>query len=60
MQWSASLPHSKRVVGLSPLVSCGLSAWSWHVLSMCALRVIHVRLIPDFKLAVGVWLSVLL
>jgi len=66
--WLAPLPHSKRVPGSTP--GWGLSVWSLHVLPVYALvlfgysgflplsKNMHVRLIGDSKLSLGVSVSV--
>lgn len=37
LQWFAALPHSKEVVGLSPLAGRGPPTFSLHVLTVHAL-----------------------
>ena len=66
--WLAPSPPSQRVPGLTP--SWGLSVWSLHVLPVYAWvlsgysgfhplsKNMHVRLIGDSKLSLGVSVSV--
>jgi len=66
--WLALSPHSERVPGSTP--SWGLSVWSLHVLPVYAWvlseysgflplsKNMHVRLIGDSKLSLGVSVSV--
>ena len=68
MWWLAPSPHSERVPGSIP--TWGLSVWSLHVLPLYAWvlsgysgflppsKIMHVRLIGDSKLSLGVSVSV--